>query len=302
LSVSSAGPAKVPPASSILKSKVALETQENQNQENQENQEDQENQSSKVSKSTSKSNKSGKGVKKQASNPSMSIEQLSAAFEDLSAKYIRLRQLRMTDAEKNLEDCRAKLEEATHSAQNYRAQIEPQLESALRNQEKLRDNSEVLNAKVRTLQRQVREYEEKIRQHDQEDEIKAKTASMESILASPDVTPTAAARVSTIKAYENLTGLKIIPRNIPSESSEEKIPTVWDCEHSGPHGTLRFSLTYDNKNNMVSYVPYIDEKKDRKLLEIIPDYLTDEIEFERNFEGKFFWRILNFNHEDSLRG
>lgn len=49
-------------------------------------------------------------------------------MEELNVKYKRLKQLKVTDAEKNLEDYRAKLEEATRSAENYRAQIEPQLE------------------------------------------------------------------------------------------------------------------------------------------------------------------------------
>lgn len=90
---------------------------------------------------------------------------------------------------------------------------------------------------VRTLQRQVREYDEKNRQREQEDRIKAKTASMESILASPDVTPTSAAKASTINMYENLSGLKILPQDIHPQSSKEKLPTTWDCEHSGPRGS-----------------------------------------------------------------
>lgn len=58
---------------------------------------------------------------------------------------------------------------------------------------------------------------------------------MELILASPDVTPTSAAKASTINMYENLSGLKILPRDI--QPSKEKLPTTWDCEHSGPRGS-----------------------------------------------------------------
>ncbi|KAF9365378.1 hypothetical protein BGX34_010200 [Mortierella sp. NVP85] len=284
-------PTSALPPSSILKTKA------NWNQENQENKAITSNSNSGSNKTTD----SGKGMKKPASVPSMSADQLSAALEDLKLKYKRLQQLRMTDAEKNLEDCRTKLEEATHSAENYRAQIEPQLESALRNQEKLRENNEILNAKVRTLQRQVREYEEKNRLREQEERLKAKTASMESILASPDATLPSTAKASTISLYENLSGLKILPRDVHTQSSKEKQPTTWDCEHSGPRGTLRFSLTYDNKSNKVSYTPYIDEKRDKELLEHLPDYLTDEIEFERQFEARFFWRMLSFNNDDARR-
>ncbi|KAI1314384.1 hypothetical protein EDD11_002210 [Mortierella claussenii] len=228
----------------------------------------------------------------------MSAERLEAAYEELNTKYKRLKQLKETDAEKNLKDCRAKLEESTRSAENYRAQIEPQLESALRNQEKLRDNNEILNAKVRTLQRQVREYEEKSRQRDMEDKVKAKTASMESILASPDITPSSAANASTIKLYENLSGFKVMPRDIYPRTSKDKLPTVWDCEHNGPRGTLRFTLTYNYTSGEVTYEPHLDAEKDKELIRILPDYLRDAIEFEQQFESKFFWRILNFNHEE----
>ncbi|KAF9113015.1 hypothetical protein BGX27_002367 [Mortierella sp. AM989] len=230
---------------------------------------------------------------------SMSVEQLKAALEETNTKYNRLKQLRETEAEKNLQECRAKLEEATFSSDNYRAQIEPQLESAQRTQEKLRDQNEVLNAKVRILQRQVRDYEDQFKQREQDDKAKAKTASMESVLASPDVTPTSAGALSTIKMLENLSGFKIIPRDIYPRSSKDTLPKVWDCEHSGPRGTLRFTLTYDYTNSKVSYTPALDNKKDEKLISILPDYLMDELEFERQFESKFFWRILNFNHEDA---
>ncbi|KAG0304941.1 hypothetical protein BGZ98_004789 [Dissophora globulifera] len=265
-------------------------------QENQENQSQTlSNNSSGKSKDDDKSSKNNTGK----ASRSMSTEQLTAALEDLNVKYKRLKQLRVTEAEKNLEECRGKLEEATRSAENYRAQMEPQLESALRTQEKLRDNSEIMNAKVRTLQRQVRDYEEKARQREQEDRAKAKTASMEAILASPDVTPSSAANASTIKMFENLSGFTILPRDIFPRSSKDKLPTIWDCEHTGPRGTLHFTLKYDYDNNLVTYTPSLDLKRDAKLLESLPEYLIDEIEFERQFESKFFWRILNFNNDDS---
>ncbi|KAG0290806.1 hypothetical protein BGZ96_005756 [Linnemannia gamsii] len=242
----------------------------------------------------------GKHAKKtmRQSSSAMSHEQLAAALDELKDKHRRLQQLRETDAERNLTECRAQLDETIRSAANYRAKIEPQLESALRVNEKLRENNEIANAKVRTLQRQVRDHEDALKQRDQEDKIKAKTASMESVLASPDVTPNTASAISTIKMYENLSGFKLVPRDIFPRSNKEKIPAVWDCEHSGPRGTLRFTLTYNYSTSMVAYVPKIDRKRDEKLLKNLPDYLTDEIEFEREFESKFFWRILNFNNDD----
>jgi hypothetical protein len=181
---------------------------------------------------------------------------------------------------------------------------------------------------VRTLQRQVRDHESALKLRDQEEKIKAKTASMESVLASPDVTPHTASAISTIKMYENLSGFKLIPRDVFPRSNKDKIPSIWDCEHSGPRGSksffvfmiislaflsmdnqlmladflfiiaLRFTLTYNYMTSTVTYVPSIDPKRDERLLKNLPDYLTDEIDFDREFESKFFWRILNFNNDD----
>ncbi|KAF9580077.1 hypothetical protein BGW38_003411 [Lunasporangiospora selenospora] len=237
----------------------------------------------------------------------MSAEQSKTALEELQIKYNNLKQLRMTDAERNLEECRIKLEEATRSAENYRAQIEPQLDSALRYQEKMRDHAEETNAKLRTLQRQVRDHEQKARIRDQEDKKRAKEESMASALASPDVSPTSAITLATMRMYENLTGLKIFPQSGLSSSSsrssrtsnQDETSNIWECEHSGPRGNLRFSLNYDKKTDMVTYSPAIDKEKEKELVQALPDYLMDDIEFERQFENKFFWRILNFNNEES---
>ncbi|KAF9098811.1 hypothetical protein BGX23_005162 [Mortierella sp. AD031] len=243
----------------------------------------------------------GKVVKKpmQKSSSVLTYDQLTAALDDQKEKHRRLRQLRETDAERNLAECRAQLDETIRSAENYRKSIEPQLESTIRLNEKLRETNEITNAKARTLQRQVRDLEEKLKQRDQEDRIKAKTASMESVLASPDVTPNTAWAISTIKMYENLSGFKLVPRDTFPRSNKEKVPAIWDCEHSGPRGTLQFTLTYNYSINTVSYTPNIDKKRDEKLLKSLPDYLTVEIEFDREFESKFFWRILNFNNDDN---
>ncbi|KAG9326624.1 hypothetical protein KVV02_006135 [Mortierella alpina] len=237
--------------------------------------------------------KSGKKNPRAAS--SMTPEQLAVAYEDLSAKYKHLKQLRVTEAERLLDEYRAKLEEATQSAENYRAQMEPQLESALRNQEKLRDKAEILNAQVRTLQRQLRDCEEKFRQqYEQEQKAKAKSSTLRSSSASEEVLPSGPA--SSIKDDEDRTCFKFVPRNAHPRSNKEKRPSVWDCENIGYHGTLRFTLTYDYSGNKVTYTPRIEEKRDAQLLKHLPDYLTEEIEFQSQFESKLFENMLAFNN------
>ena len=65
------------------------------------------------------------------------------------------------------------------------------------------------------------------------------------------------------------------------------------------HIALRFSLIYSRTSSIVTYSPKIDSEKDVELLKCLPSYLTVDIEFEKEYEDKFFWRILNFNHEES---
>jgi len=62
---------------------------------------------------------------------------------------------------------------------------------------------------------------------------------------------------------------------------------------------LRFTLTYSTKSTLVTYSPIIDSKRDAELLKVLPNYLTVDIEFEKEYESKFFWRILNFNNEQT---
>lgn len=42
-----------------------------------------------------------------------------------------------------------------------------------------------------------------------------------------------------------------------------------------------------------TYTPFLDEKRDRSLMEILPDYLTEEICFPRNNAAKFYGRVVD---------
>lgn len=42
-----------------------------------------------------------------------------------------------------------------------------------------------------------------------------------------------------------------------------------------------------------TYTPHLDEKRDRDLIEILPDYLTEEICFPRNNAAKFYGRVVD---------
>ncbi|KAF1818127.1 uncharacterized protein K489DRAFT_385243 [Dissoconium aciculare CBS 342.82] len=111
--------------------------------------------------------------------------------------------------------------------------------------------------------------------------------------------------------YSDLTGLII--RNVKRLEGED----VYDCIQTGRNGTLHFHLTlaHDALTSMpggttpqskstplpttvsyeeteFAYEPLLDPSRDRELLSLLPDYLTEEICFPRQHAQKFYARVL----------
>ena len=40
------------------------------------------------------------------------------------------------------------------------------------------------------------------------------------------------------------------------------------------------------------YTPLLDDQRDRNLIEVMPDYLTEDIFFERHLAVKFYARVV----------
>ncbi|KAI9677725.1 MAG: hypothetical protein M1829_002497 [Trizodia sp. TS-e1964] len=91
--------------------------------------------------------------------------------------------------------------------------------------------------------------------------------------------------------YSDLTGL--IVRSVKREEDSD----VYDCIQTGRNGTLHFKLAVetDNENyekTAFTYTPRLDSNRDRALIEILPDYLTEEITFSRDSSVKFYSRLI----------
>lgn len=112
--------------------------------------------------------------------------------------------------------------------------------------------------------------------------------------------------------YSDLTGLVVtgVKRDGPED--------VYDCIQTGRNGSkysqiktdpgqpltprssaLHFKLAIANENsdeNMdeaeFQYKPQLDERRDRELIEILPEFLVDEISFPRAHAAKFYARVL----------
>lgn len=55
-------------------------------------------------------------------------------------------------------------------------------------------------------------------------------------------------------------------------------------------GIEKSAETYDE--SQCSYVPQLDPSRDRELMELLPEYLVDEITFPRPHAAKFYARVM----------
>ncbi|TVY14263.1 Monopolin complex subunit pcs1 [Lachnellula arida] len=93
--------------------------------------------------------------------------------------------------------------------------------------------------------------------------------------------------------YSDFTGLII--RGVKRETEED----IFDCIQTGRNGTLHFKLAAANEKTADSYedaqcnyVPQLDPSRDKDLMDLLPDYLVDEITFPRPQAAKFYARVV----------
>ncbi|KAK5138121.1 hypothetical protein LTR08_004816 [Meristemomyces frigidus] len=105
--------------------------------------------------------------------------------------------------------------------------------------------------------------------------------------------------------YSDLTGLII--RGVKRREGEDE----YDCIQTGRNGSLHFHLSVANdlapnsssaqtprtpsglsyEEAEFAYEPFLDESRDRELLDLLPDYLTEEICFPRSHAVKFYGKV-----------
>ncbi|KAI4174310.1 MAG: hypothetical protein LQ343_002449 [Gyalolechia ehrenbergii] len=92
--------------------------------------------------------------------------------------------------------------------------------------------------------------------------------------------------------YRDLTGLLVLGVERGSEAD------TYDCIQTGRNGTLHFKLSIATssedsyEDTEFQYTPRLDNDRDRDLLELLPDYLSEEITFSRLNAAKFYGRVV----------
>lgn len=121
-----------------------------------------------------------------------------------------------------------------------------------------------------------------------------------------------AAQIAQLKEdlYSDLTGLLL--RGVESGDEEN----VYDCIQTGRNGSkcsknqrtrkppthsiaaLHFKMAISNDTEIayddasVTYTPLLDMNRDRDILQMMPDYLTEEIEFGRSHAAHFYTKVM----------
>ncbi|KAK4210429.1 chromosome segregation protein Csm1/Pcs1-domain-containing protein [Rhypophila decipiens] len=118
-----------------------------------------------------------------------------------------------------------------------------------------------------------------------------------------------AVRQATLKGqkredlYADLTGLIIRTTTSSSIGSNKDDgvaagDVIYDCIQTGKNGTLHFKLLEvedlegAGEEPQLRYMPQLDPGRDRAMMEILPNFLVDEIEFPRSHVDKFYARVV----------
>ncbi|KAF2729994.1 hypothetical protein EJ04DRAFT_446067 [Polyplosphaeria fusca] len=120
--------------------------------------------------------------------------------------------------------------------------------------------------------------------------VKARSAVI--LPGSAEAAKEALLRQLKIDLYSDLTNLVVC--GIKRGEGED----VFDCLQTGRNGTLHFHLSVAQDSETFEdaefvYSPQLNESRDRELLDLLPDYLTEEIVFPRAQVAKFYMKVVD---------
>ncbi|OJJ46483.1 hypothetical protein ASPZODRAFT_132553 [Penicilliopsis zonata CBS 506.65] len=264
------------------------------------------------------------GVHKGQTEPELrrKIGELNKKCETLETRYRNLKEIGIVEANANMDKLRKQMDLLKSASSDLVESLEAELEEqrainkqtrALQKQLKDRDSdvarleshSEDLSAKLTSAWAEVKALQTKLAA------ARNTAASLETVAAKVPgsaIKNTAANRAhaaATAEAaqmaqfaqlkedlYSDLTGLII--RDVKKRESDH----LYDCIQTGHNGTLHFKLAVPQvpagefQSAKFHYVPLLDESRDRDLLELLPDYLAEDIEFARSQAANFYTRVI----------
>ncbi|KAJ9154865.1 Monopolin complex subunit pcs1 [Pleurostoma richardsiae] len=243
------------------------------------------------------------------------LGEMSKKYDSLELKYRDLREIAVKEAEMNFDRLKKQGEEKTKVSNQLIASLKSEVASQkelAKEGQRFKKQLEASEAKVDNLQANITELTKAL------SEAKAETKSLATKLAAvrtgdPKMPSSAmknsnmgprgnndsfpASQTAQMKEnlYGDLTGLII--RGVRREGGEGG-DDVFDCIQTGRNGALHFKLAvadessenYDEAEFM--YMPQMDPSRDKALMDMLPDFLIEEITFPRLHAAKFYSRLM----------
>ncbi|EGY18875.1 uncharacterized protein VDAG_09035 [Verticillium dahliae VdLs.17] len=235
------------------------------------------------------------------------IGDLNNKCDSLETKYRDLRELAVKEAERNFDRLQKQSEERARVASALISSLQADLEiqRGLAREGRIHktrlDQSEErvveLSASLAEARKEIKNLSAKLSASRAVDASTARVPgggtkgnhSSAALVVGPDLVQAAQMKDDL---YADLTGL--IVRNVRREPIED----VFDCLQTGRNGTLHFKLCVQNEvasesyeEAQFTYMPQLDESRDRELIDLLPEFLTDEITFPRPQAAKFYSRV-----------
>ncbi|UKZ73478.1 hypothetical protein TrVFT333_001125 [Trichoderma virens FT-333] len=252
------------------------------------------------------------GVEDQDSNGDdvrRQLSELKKKYSKLEARFQELQELGVKKAEQNFELLKAQADENTRVANELIAQLKEEIaeqSKSIQRAEKVQVQLGQSETEADTLRAQLAQANQSLSQ------AKSETKTLYTKLAAsrhiePNNKGSATGNRAAVTEKENkqvaqqvkedlfadLTGL--IVRDVRRIDKED----VFDCIQTGRNGTLHFKLALEDMDSADSYEdvqfayrPQLDASRDGDLIEVLPDYLTEEITFPRNQASKFYARVI----------
>lgn len=113
-----------------------------------------------------------------------------------------------------------------------------------------------------------------------DDQVRALTSKLEA-RQQPNALPALKEEI-----YQDLTGLVI------SSVNKEQDETILNCLQTGRNGTLHYKLAWPKSaHEQITFTPLLDDDRDGKLMDVLPDYLSEQIMFAQDQASLFAYRL-----------
>ncbi|CZT19510.1 uncharacterized protein RCC_05361 [Ramularia collo-cygni] len=256
------------------------------------------------------------------------LNEMTKKYENLQLKYESLEDVGKTDAETNFEKLKRASDQKTKDANELISSLKKELAelrktsaavtsetSGLHKQvtsltttnEKIVAERDELKDKLKLSQNEVKSMEAKLiaaRQQLSSSALEAKAQASAATKPNSNSGLGDAQKEAKMKEnlYADLTGLIVC--GVKRMDGED----VYDCIQTGRNGTLHFHLSIANDTTTphpktpsgvdyaeaeFAYEPLLDESRDKELLDLLPDYLTEEICFPRNHAQRFYSKVVD---------